>query len=131
MMNTPYIYFKFLGIHSFISTLDNSGTEYTLFEDNFFDLYARHDGVLKEDDTVATGILKREGQHLFFAELGIKITKSYRSYFVFIFDHHPTTGDMDAVILGLEDLISENLDRIDPSEITKNMQNPPGGHTIN
>lgn len=130
-MKTPYIYFKFLGIHSFISTLDNSATEYRLFDDDFSDIFVRHDGILKEDDTVTSGILTREGQQVFFAELGIKITKSFRSYFVFIFDHHPTMDDMDSIILGLEDLISANLDSIDPSEITRNMQNPGGGHTIN
>lgn len=130
-MSTPYIYFKFLGIHSFISTLDNSATEYTLFQDDFTGLFTKHEGVLKEEDTITTGILSREGQQVFFAELGIKITKSFRSYFVFIFDHHPTIDDMDAVVLGLEDLISQNLDKIDPSEIAKNMQSPSGGHTIN
>jgi hypothetical protein len=130
-MNTPYIYFKFLGIHSFISTLDNSATEYTLFEDDFSELFTRHGNILKEEDSITTGILTREGQQVFFAELGIKITKSFRSYFVFIFNRHPTLEDMDAVVLGLEDLISENLDNIDPSEITKSMQNPSGGHMIN
>jgi len=130
-MNTPYIYFKFLGIHSFISTLDNSATEYTLFEDDFSELFTRHENILKEEDTITTGILTREGQQVFFAELGIKITKSFRSYFVFIFNHHPTPDDMDSVIMGLEELISENLDKIDPSEITRSMQNPSGGHTIN
>jgi hypothetical protein len=130
-MNTPYIYFKFLGIHSFISTLDNSATEYTLFEDDFSELFTRHGNILKDEDSITTGILTREGQQVFFAELGIKITKSFRSYFVFIFNRHPTLEDMDAVVLGLEDLISENLDNIDPSEITKSMQNPSGGHMIN
>lgn len=130
-MSTPYIYFKFLGIHSFISTLDNSATEYTLFEDDFSELFTRHENILKEEDSITTGILTREGHQVFFAELGIKITKSFRSYFVFIFNRHPTLEDMDAVVLGLEDLISENLDKIDPSEITKSMQNPSGGHTIN
>jgi len=130
-VSTPYIYFKFLGIHSFISTLENSATEYTLFEDDFSELFTRHENILKDEDSITTGILTREGQQVFFAELGIKITKSFRSYFVFIFDHHPTIDDMDAVVLGLEDLISENLDNIDPSEIAKSMQNPSGGHTIN
>jgi hypothetical protein len=63
-MSTPYIYFKFLGIHSFISTLDNSATEYTLFEDDFTGLFKKHEGVLKEEDTITTGILSREGQFL-------------------------------------------------------------------
>lgn len=130
-MNTPYIYFKFLGIHSFISTLDNSATEYTLFEDDFSELFTKYENILKEEDTITTGILTREGQQVFFTELGIKITKSFSSYFVFVFNHHPTPDDMDAVVMGLEELISENLDKVDPSEIAKSMQNPSGGHTIN
>lgn len=130
-MNTPYIYFKFLGIHSFIDTLDNSGTEYTLFENDFPGLFTKHESILKDEDTVKTGILTREGQQVYFVELGIRITKSFSSYFIYIFDHHPTMDDMDSIILGLEDLISANLDKIDPSEITRNMQKPGGGHTIN
>lgn len=129
-MGEPYIYFKFLGIHSFISTLDNSGTAYRLFEDNFSYLFSKYEGILNSEDTVKTGILTRDGQEVFFAELGIRITKSFTSYFVYIFDHHPSMDDIDAVIRGLEKLINENLDNIDPSEIAKNMQKP-GGPTIN
>ncbi len=131
MAKTPYVYYKFLGIHSFISTLDNSGTEYTLFDDEFLDVFSKHNGIIKEEDTIISGILTREGQQVFFAELGIKITKSFISYFVFIFDHHPTTDDVESIILGLEDLINNNLDNVDPSEIAGTMQNPSGGHTIN
>ncbi len=130
-MKKPYIYFKFLGIHSFIDTLDNSGTEYKLFEDDLSSLFSRHEETLNSDDTVTIGILTREGQEVFFAEVGIKITKSFRSYFVFIFTHHPTLDDMESVVQGLEGLISENLDKIDPTEISRNLQNPSGGHTIN
>lgn len=127
-MGNSYIYFKFLGIHSFLSTLDGSGTEYRLFKDDFSSLFNRHEGILNSEDTVTTGILNREGQQVYFAELGIKITKSFRSYFVYIFDHHPTVNDIDSIVLGLENLINQNLDNVDPSEIAKNMQK---GHTIN
>jgi len=131
MENTPYIYYKFLGIHSFISTLDNSGTEYTLFSDDFSGLFEKYEGTLKEDDSITSGILTREGQQVYFAELGIKITKSFISYFVFIFNHHPTTEEMESILLGLEDLVNANLDNVDPSEIARNMKNPSDGHTIN
>lgn len=130
-MKSSYIYFKFLGIHSFISTLDNSGTEYRAFEDDFSELYRKYEGILKSEDTITTGILTREGQQVFFAELGVKITKSFSSYFVFIYDHHPTAEDLESVILGLEDLINQNLDNVDPSEISRRMKNPSDGHTIN
>jgi len=126
----PYIFFKFLGINSFIDTLNDSATPYQLFDDDFLPIFDRRNEILNSEDTIKTGILTKEEQQLFFAEVGIKITKSYRSYFVYIFDHHPTMEEIDEIILGLETLINENLDKVDPSEIANNLKKR-GGHTIN
>lgn len=132
MTAAPYIYFKFLGINSFIKTLDDSDTEYTLFDEKYDKLYEKYTGILSKEDTLRTGILSREGQHVFFTEVGIKITRSYSSYFIYIFDHHPVEDDIDSIINGLESLINENIDRIDPSEIAANIQDTKkGGHMIN
>jgi len=132
MTATPYIYFKFLGINSFIKTLNDSDTEYTLFDDTYEDLFNKYSTILNKEDTLKTGILSREGQHVFFTEVGIKITKSYSSYFIFVFDHHPAEGDIDFIINGLESLINENLDKIDPSEIAAEIsETKKGGHLIN
>jgi len=132
MTATPYIYFKFLGINSFIKTLDDSDTEYTLFDEKYENLFNKYAAILSKEDTIRTGILSREGQHVFFTEVGIKITKSYSSYFIYIFDHHPVNDDVEFIINGLESLINENIDRIDPSEIAANIPDTKkGGHLIN
>lgn len=132
MTATPYIYFKFLGINSFIKTLDDSDTEYTLFDEKYEDLFNKYAVILNKEDTIRTGILSRDGQHVFFTEVGIKITKSYSSYFIYIFDHHPVNDDVEFIINGLESLINENIDRIDPSEIAANIPDTKkGGHLIN
>ncbi len=132
MTATPYIYFKFLGINSFIKTLDDSDTEYTLFDEKYEDLFNKYSAILNNEDSIRTGILSREGQHVFFTEVGIKITKSYSSYFIYIFDHHPVNDDVEFIINGLESLINENIDKIDPSEIAANIPDTKkGGHLIN
>lgn len=132
MTATPYIYFKFLGINSFIRTLDDSATEYTLFDDSYEELFRKYDSILNKDDTLKTGILSRDGQHIFFTEVGIKITKSYSSYFIYIFDHHPVQNDIEFIINGLETLVNENIDKIDPSEIADAISDTKkGGHLIN
>lgn len=132
MTDTPYVYFKFLGINSFIKTLDASGTEYTLFDDTYESLFDKYSVILNKEDTLKTGILSREGQHIFFTEVGIKITKSYSSYFIYIFDHHPVEDDIEFLITGLETLINENIDKIDPSEIAADISDSrKGGHLIN
>jgi len=132
MAATPYIYTKFLGINSFIKTLDDSNTEYTLFDDKYEKLFTKYDFILGKEDTLKTGILSRDGQHVFFTEVGIKITKSYASYFIYVFDHHPVEADIEFIINGLEALVNENIDKIDPSEIANAISDiNKGGHLIN
>jgi hypothetical protein len=132
MTDTPYIYYKFLGINSFMKTLDDSDTSYTIYDDNYDKLFGKYEGILGKDDTIKTGVLSRDGQHVFFTELGIKITKSYTSYFVYIFDHHPTEDEVEFIVSSLESIINENLNKIDPSDIASNISDQNrGGHTIN
>ena len=131
MTDTPYIYYKFLGISSFIKTLDDSNTPYTIYDDNYDELFSKYSGLLNKGDSLITGILSRDGQHVFFTEIGIKITKSYASYFVYIFNHHPTEDEIDFIINGLESLVDENLNSIDPSDIASNLSDQNKGHLIN
>jgi hypothetical protein len=134
-MEKPYIYFKFLGIHSFISTLVDSNTEHRIFDESYEDLFTRHEGILNQGDSMRTGILLKDGHSVFFTELAIRITKSYNSYFVFIFDHHPTMSDLDIIVDDLEALVNANLESLDLSElkehITTNMNATKDGHLIN
>lgn len=132
MTSAPYIYFKFLGINSFIKTLDDSDTEYTIFDDKYENIYDKYASILSKEDTLKSGILSRDGQHVFFTEVGIKITKSYSSYFIYIFDRHPVDNDIDFIINGLESVINENIDKINPSEIAETIsETKKGGHLIN
>lgn len=128
----PYIYYKFLGINSFIKTLDDSNTDYTVFDDQYEELFRKYNSILTRDDTIKAGLLTRDEQHVFFIEIGIKITKSYSSYFVYIFDHHPVFTDFEYIIKGLESLVNDNVDKINPSELADIIaENKKGGHMIN
>lgn len=122
-MGKPYMDFKFLGINSFLTILENSKNEYRVFEDDYSSLYRDYKDLLNEDDTIISGILTQEGEHLFFTEIGLKITKSYMSYFVFIFDHHPVIDDIVFIFQELEDIINSSLDGIDISAIAESMKN--------
>jgi len=126
-MGKPYMDFKFLGINSFLTILENSKNEYRVFEDDYSSLYRDYKDLLNEDDTIISGILTQEGEHLFFTEIGLKITKSYMSYFVFIFDHHPVIDDIVSIFQELEDIINSSLDGIDISAIAESMKNKKSG----
>ena len=132
MTVTPYMYYKFLGINSFIKTLDDSNTPYTIYDDNYDNLFDKYRGILGKEDTLKTGILTKDEQQVFFTEIGIKITKSYISYFVYIFDHHPTEDEIDFIINQLESIVDENLNSIDPSDLASNISGQNnGGDLIN
>ncbi|MCL2154931.1 MAG: hypothetical protein FWH53_04620 [Leptospirales bacterium] len=132
MTETPYIYFKFLGVNSFVKSLNDSDTSYTIYDDNYDKLFSKYESILSKEDTLKTGVLTRDGQHVFFTELGIKITKSYTSYFVYIFNHHPTEDEIGIIINGLESVVNDSLNSIDPSEIASNISDQnKGGHLIN
>jgi len=132
MTDTPYTYYKFLGINSFMKMLDDSETSYTVYDDNYDKLFSKYEGILGKEDSLKTGVLSRDGQHLFFTEIGVKITKSYTSYFVYIFDHHPTEAEIEFIVGSLESIVDENLNNIDPSEIASALSDQNrNGHTIN
>ena len=131
-MDKPYINFKFLGINSFFTILENSKNEYTVFEDDYSSLYTDYKDLLNEEDTIISGIITQEGLHFFFTEIGLKITNSYMSYFVFIFDHHPVIEDIAYILHKLEDIINSSLEGVDISAIAESIKNKKsGGHTIN
>ncbi|MCL1865270.1 MAG: hypothetical protein FWF73_05605 [Spirochaetes bacterium] len=112
--------------------LDDSETSYTVYDDNYDKLFSKYEGILGKEDSLKTGVLSRDGQHLFFTEIGVKITKSYTSYFVYIFDHHPTEAEIEFIVGSLESIVDENLNNIDPSEIASALSDQNrNGHTIN
>ncbi len=119
----PFIDYKFLGIKSFIEFLDEAGLEYHLFEeDDHSSLFHSRFDILKEGDSVVSGIMTRDEAKAFFSQFGIRITKSYHAYIVFIFDHHPTADDLLKVLEELEEIIMSNLDDVDISDIAERME---------
>ena len=131
-MDKPYIDFRFIGVNSFFTVLDNSKNEYRIFEDDYSSLFRDYSDLLNEEDTITSGIITQGGEHLFFTEIGLKITKNYMSYFVFIFDHHPVLDDIAFILQRLEDIINNSLDGVDISAIAESIKNKKsGGPAIN
>jgi len=131
-MDKPFIDFRFLGVNSFFTILENSKSEYRVFEDDYSTLFMDYKDVLNVEDTIVSGIITQDGQHLFFTELGLKITRSYRSHFVFIFDHHPVQGDIAYILQKLEDIINSSLEGVDISAIAEAIKDKKGNDpTIN
>ncbi|MCU0847326.1 MAG: hypothetical protein MUD12_05515 [Spirochaetes bacterium] len=120
----PYIDYRFLGIKSFISALHETASEYRIFEaDDYSILYDDRGGMLKSgEDTVMSGVLLKDGGSVYFTEFGMKITKSHRAYFVFIFDHHPFPADLKLISDGLEDLVLKNLEGVDITDLAENIR---------
>jgi len=122
MPEKPYIDYRFLGIRSFVDTIASSGTDYRLFDDDFSTIFREYPEILNEgEDTIRTGMVVRDGQGVFFAELGLKLTRSYRAYLVFIFGHHPTPDDLGTVVSGIEALIDKNLDGVNIGELAESL----------
>jgi hypothetical protein len=131
-MDKPYIDFRFIGVNSFFTVLDNSKNEYRVFEDDYSSLYRDYSDLLNEEDSITSGIITQGGEHVFFTEIGLKITKNYMSYFVFIFDHHPLIDDIAFILQRLEDIINSSLDGVDISAIAESIKNKKsGGPAIN
>ncbi len=119
MPEKKYIDYRFLGVQSFRETLGKNNVEHRVFDDDIAPLYEKYAEILNAgEDTVRTGIIIRDGQMIYFAEFGVKLTKSFHAYYVFIFDHHPTLDDLGSVAGELESLAECALDGIDISSIT-------------
>jgi len=117
----PYVDYKFIGIRSFTDKLDESKVSYVLFEDDTAErlFSAKSELLNRETDSIRTGRCTSEGYGAYFAEFGIRITKSYLSYIVFIYSHHPSFEDMMATADSLEAVITSNIDSVDLSEFYK------------
>jgi hypothetical protein len=119
----PFIDYKFLGVKSFVESLDEADVEYHLFEeDDYSPLFHSGLDILKEGDSVISGIMLRDEDKAFFSQFGLRITKSYLAYIVFIFDRHPAVDDLMGIIEELEEIIMKNLDNIDISDIAEKMK---------
>jgi len=113
----PYIEHRFLGVHSFIDMLKEQGVDHRIFEDDMSSLYKKNPEILKDEDTVTSGIVIREPGMLYFVQFGMKLTKSYRAHYLFIFSHHPTVEELDTVAMELPDLAEKDLEGVDLSAL--------------
>jgi hypothetical protein len=115
----PYVSYKFIGVKPFTNALDEANIRYVLFDDEspgriFHDLT---DYFNPGEDSISIGRCIQENADAYFAEFGIKITPSYRSYLVFIYDHHPSVDEMLISATDIESIIQEYLDGVDMGEI--------------
>ena len=117
----PYADYKFIGIKPFTKMLEEAGVAYTLFEDaSIGRLFTEKSEYFNRDeDAITIGKCMHEQAEIYFAEFGLKITPSYRSHMVFIFDHHPSEEDMFATAGEIERLVAQNLEGVDMSEILR------------
>ncbi len=119
-----YLDYKFMGVQSFIESLDEAKAEYRLFDqDDFRSLFDNNPDLLTEDDTIKNGFVIRDDTGLYFTEFGLKITKSYHSYIVFIFNHHPSPDDLQLVVQELTTLVEKHLDGVDIEAISQTITN--------
>lgn len=115
----PYAGYKFIGVKPFTKMLEEAGVSYTLFGDAAIDrlFNEKPEYFNRSEDTICVGKSSHDQAGVFFAEFGLKITKSYRSYIVFIFDHHPTEDEMITTADDIEPLIAQNLEGVDLGDI--------------
>lgn len=120
----PYNLYKFIGVKSFKQLLEEAGVTYHIFDDGSVPrLFSeRAEYFNKNEDSIEVGKCLQGGVDVYFAEFGIKITSSFRSYIVFIFDHHPTADDMFATVDDLEPLIQKHLDGVNLEDFKNQMQ---------
>ncbi len=117
----PYLASRFIGVKPFTSLLEGASVEYLIFDDGSESalFQKRPDHFRPGDDAVRVGKCLQEGVEVYFAEYGIRITPSFRSHLVFLFDHHPTFEELLAAADDLEGLVEEGLAGVDPGDIVK------------
>jgi hypothetical protein len=120
----PYTLHKFIGVKPFAKLLDEAGVSHMIFDDEAVPrlFKERADYFNKEEDSITVGKCLQDGVDVYFAEFGIKITKSFLSHIVFIFDHHPTDEEMLATADDLEQLIQQHLDGVNLDDFKNQIQ---------
>jgi hypothetical protein len=117
----PYSDYKFIGVKSFTKMLEEAGVAFILFEDSVIGrLFSEKPDYFNADgDAIRIGKCSGEQAEIYFAEFGLRITPSFRSHIVFIFDHHPTEDDMLVTAGDIEGLVAQSLEGVDLGEIMK------------
>jgi len=117
----PYADYKFIGVKPFTKMLDEAGVNYTLFDDTAIGrLFSeKPDYFNRDEDTICIGKCSHETAGIYFAEFGLRITPSYRSHIVFIFDYHPNEEEIFVTAGDIEGLVAQNLEGVDLSEIIR------------
>ncbi len=120
----PYTAHKFIGVKPFKQLLEEAGVKYLLFDDEAVPRLFRErpDYFNEGEDSITVGKCLQDGVDVYFAEFGIKITRSFLSYVIFIYDHHPTAEEMLTTADNLEPLIQEHLEGVDLDGIKNQLQ---------
>ena len=116
MKKKPYIDCEFVGVHPFTRSLEKVHISYeTIQLADIEELYKKAGDLFnREDDSLVTGKCIKDNKEVFFADLGIKITPSFNSHVVFIFDHLPGNDELLTCIHDMENIVMQRLDSFDP-----------------
>jgi len=117
----PYIEHRFLGVRPFTDYLTEADVGFTLFEDPCAEaIFAEKSELLnRERDSIVIGACTGKGIGVYFVQFGIRITESFLSYMVFIFDHHPQPRELAIAADDLEPLVLSRLEGVDIGDILK------------
>ncbi len=117
----PYLEHRFLGVRPFTDYLSDAGVAYALFDDPAIEsLFSAKSELLNRGrDSIVIGACTDEGLGVYFAQFGIRITESFLSHVVFVFDHHPRPDELATAADDMEGLILQQLDGVDMGDILK------------
>jgi hypothetical protein len=109
-----YLAYEFTGVVPLTAAFHKHGIEFGILDDPVTEelFQAETELLNREQDTVRTGHCARDGKTLFFAEFGMKITESARSFITFIYDRPPALAELLEAVRDIEPLTIQRLKRI-------------------
>jgi hypothetical protein len=120
---TPWIEHLFSGIKTFRDLMDQAGISCEEVDtpggDAVFTEAAEF--LNATDDTLQCGVCQREGHRIWYADFGLKITKSYFSHITFVFTRMPVKDDLVLCARVLPDLVDTRLGAVDLSALGGNV----------
>lgn len=110
----PYITYKFTGMKSIQSVFTEGGISTRILQDaSIKKIFENNTDLFNSaEDTIELGICSREGKDLYFIEFGISLDGIYKSFFTFMYDHHPNLEEMQKTADDIELVIHQNLLKI-------------------
>jgi len=132
-MNKPYIDYTFTGVRTFTDVLDEALVSYRVFapEKSSFLFESASEYLDQDTDTLAMGTCTRGNQELYYLQVGMKITKSFLSHIVFIYDHEPDNKELNDTLMDILSLTESTLDSVQDEISPTLMEEAQQKHTTN